>query len=99
MDEVPGAETREAAAHALIGRTLLITSDLTVCGQRQRYKLFVERADVVNPKTGLVHLHGRKLRLDGSPTRRKSKGKTEILAPGWEQAFGVEVGHPEHSDE
>lgn len=89
MDAVPGADTREAAARSLIGRTLLITRDLTVAGQRQRYKLLVERADVVNPKTGLVHLFGRKLRLDGSPTRRKNKGKSEILAPGWEQAFGV----------
>lgn len=95
---MPGAETREAAARALIGRTLLITSDLTVGGQRQRYRLLVERADVANPVSGLVHLCGRKLRLDGSPTRRKSKGKTEILAPGWEQAFDVDVSHPEQSD-
>ena len=98
MEEMPGAEIREAAARELVGRTILVTQDLTVGGQRQRYKLLVERADVVNPASGLVHLYGRKLRLDGSPTRRKSKGKTEILAPGWEEAFGVDVGRSEHPD-
>ena len=95
MEEVPGAETREAAARTLIGRTILVTPDLTVGGQRQRYKLLVERADVVNPASGIVLLRGQKLRLDGTPTHRMRKTKVEILAPGWEQALGVEVDRRE----
>lgn len=84
-----GMEAREAAARALIGRTVLVTPDLTVAGHRQRYMLLVENADVIDQSRGTLMLRGQKLRLDGVPPRRKHRTKIEILASGWEQALGV----------
>ncbi|MFF8409001.1 hypothetical protein [Streptomyces omiyaensis] len=78
------------AARALVGRTITITRAMTVCGQQQPYKLLIERADVAGEASGLVHLHGRKLRMDGTPTRRKNQGKAAILAPGWEKHLGID---------
>lgn len=87
--EESGAEAREDAALALVGQTILVTRDLTVAGQRQRYKLLVEKAVVVDSASGKVLLYGKKLRLDGTPVKRQRKTKIELLDAGWEKTLGL----------
>lgn len=83
MPEYRTADEAEAAAtEALLGRLVKVTADLTGLDKARPYLLRITRVDVVSATSGLVHVHGDKFRLDGSPSKDPAKAAT--FQAGWE---------------
>lgn len=81
-----------AASGALMGRLVKVTPKLTGLTGARPYLLRVTRVDVVSATSGVVHVHGDKVRLDGTPSREKQPTKAATFMPGWRERLQVIEG-------
>jgi len=82
-------DVQAAASETLTGRLVKVTPELTGLAGARPYLLRVTRVDVVNATSGLVHVHGDKVRLDGTPSREKRPSKAATFMPGWRERLAV----------
>lgn len=87
LDEQP------EAVRALVGRTITVTEALSGIPNSRPYQLRVTRARMSpDPAAGSVWVTGDRLRMDGTPARRRHgppQGRTVALADGWAEALGL----------
>jgi hypothetical protein len=79
------------AVQALMGRTVTVTPELTGMPRTRPYKLRVTEARMSPAETsGAVWVTGERLRLDGTPARRKVTGTRHVaLLDGWTELLGL----------
>lgn len=87
-------EVQAVAAEALMGRTVKVTPEMTGLTGARSYLLRITRVDVVSATSGLVHVFGDKLRLDGAPSREKRPSKAATFMPGWKERLEFTEGPP-----
>ncbi|MER6350637.1 hypothetical protein ABT186_01975 [Streptomyces sp. NPDC001634] len=83
------AAAEAIAAKSLMGRLVKVTPELTGLSGARPYLLRITRVDVVSATSGLVHVHGDKVRLDGTPSREKRPAKAATFMPGWQERLEI----------
>lgn len=87
-------DVRAVASKALMGRTVKVTPEMTGLTGARSYLLRITRVDVASATSGLVHVYGEKLRLDGTPSREKRPSKAATFMPGWKERLESTEGRP-----
>jgi len=82
-------EVQATASEALMGHVVKVTPEMTGLTGARPYLLRVTRVDVVSATSGLVHVHGDKLRLDGTLSREKRPAKAATFMPGWQERLEI----------
>lgn len=84
-DHGTAAEAQAAATETLMGRLVKVTPVLTGLDGARPYLLRITRVDVVSATSGIVHVHGDKVRMDGTPSREKNPSKATQFMAGWQE--------------
>lgn len=90
--EVPAqtaGEVQAEAAEILMGRLVKVTPEMTGLRGARPYLIRITQVHVVSATSGLVHVHGDKVRLDGTPSREKRPSKAATFMPGWRERLKV----------